>query len=331
MLEKALGLKQSLVKVMRGFGRACRGKQRVFVSLVRETERSLLTIGHDVCAVALSAQLCLETGSFSEVRKASLETKLEDALSAHQRIEKQSRLLIHGKKPPNAKIVNAYDPTIAPIKKGKSNCPCQFGKKPGIIAEMATGFILGLHVPEGNPDDAAYVLPLVDRVTKALEQPLGKAHDTRPTIRSVAGDLGVNNKALRSTLNSRGILTVGIPQNIEPIPCEPTPSMLKEALENKAFKGECTKTQVEIAYACGYSRPFVEGIIETLSHRGGTRIKYKGHRGAIIQIGMAVMANNAATLVRIGQNRITKRAQMFRQMFRIKPPKPKTDNAFLKQ
>lgn len=313
---------------MRSFGRACRGKQRVFVSLVRETERKLLDIGHDVASVALSAQLCLETGSFSEVQKASLERQLHDALSAHQRIEKQSRLLINGKKPSNAKIVNAYDPTIAPIKKGKSNCPCQFGKKPGIIAEMATGFIFGMHVPEGNPDDASYVLPLVDSVTKALEQPLDKAQDTRQTIRSVAGDLGVNNAELRETLHSRGILTVGIPQNIEPIPCEPTPSMLKEALENKALQGGCTSTQVEIAYACGYSRPFVESIIETLSHRGGTRIKYKGHRGAIIQIGMAVMANNAATLVRIGQNRITERAQKFRRMFCFKPPKPKIDNAF---
>lgn len=50
----------------------------------------------------------------------------------------------------------------APILKGKSNCPAQFGKKPGLVAEMATGFIFGLHLPVGNPEDAAYLMPLLD-------------------------------------------------------------------------------------------------------------------------------------------------------------------------
>ena len=57
-----------------------------------------------------------------------------------------------------------YDPTIAPICKGKSNCPTQFGRKPGIIAEPATGFIFAFQLPVGNPNDASYVLPLVDKV-----------------------------------------------------------------------------------------------------------------------------------------------------------------------
>jgi hypothetical protein len=44
----------------------------------------------------------------------------------------QSQRLTQGKKLGQFKIVNAYDPTIAPIIKGKSNCPAQFGRKTGI-------------------------------------------------------------------------------------------------------------------------------------------------------------------------------------------------------
>jgi hypothetical protein len=79
-----------------------------------------------------------------------------------------SRRLIHGHRLPHAKIVNPYDRTIAPIIKGKSNAPVQFGKKPGILAEMATGFIFTLHLPEGNPDDASYVPPLIASVDTAI-------------------------------------------------------------------------------------------------------------------------------------------------------------------
>ena len=60
---------------------------------------------------------------------------------------------------------------ISPLRqfcKGKSNCPSQFGKKPGIIAEIASGFTFAVHLPIGNPSDASYVLPLVDKVQHAI-------------------------------------------------------------------------------------------------------------------------------------------------------------------
>ena len=89
----------------------------------------------------------------------------------------------------HCKIVNAYDPTIAPICKGKSNCPAQFGRKPGILAEPAAGFIFALHLPVGNPSDVKYVEPLVDKVGDAIARVA-----TRPTaaIHSLAGRSGVH-------------------------------------------------------------------------------------------------------------------------------------------
>jgi len=312
---------------MRTFGRKCRGNGKVYLKLVREAEKQLLSTGLKVLPLALSAQLLLQKDTaIEEAQQARLMHTLEEALEAHRHIEKQSRQLVNGKKLDHCKIVNPYDMTIAPIKKGKSNCPTQFGKKPGIIAEVATGFIFGYHLPTGNPDDASYVMPLVKNVDAAIDLLDWKYPRRIPRIRSLSGDFGMNNPQVRDKLHTRGIATVGIPRSVEPIPKVPTPEMIKAELDTPGLKGKQSATQIKIAYACGYSRPFVEGLITTLICRGATQIKYKGHRGATIQIGMAILAGNAATLVRIKQNQPTKRAQKFRRLFQLKTPNSNKNN-----
>ena len=145
----------------------------------------------------------------------------------------QSTRLTQGKKLRHCKLVNAYDLTIAPILKGKSNCPAQFGRKPGIVSDPATGFIFANRVPEGNPSDPSYVLPLLDKVQRAIERV-----KTPPRLRvhSVAGDLGVNDKALRQALHARGILTVGIPKTIEPIQANPSPEEMRDHPQRGGLK-----------------------------------------------------------------------------------------------
>jgi hypothetical protein len=115
--------------------------------------------------------------------------QLQTALEHHQAIEAQSRKLTQGKRLPHRKIVSAYDTTVAPILKGKSNCPTQFGRKPGLLSEPTIGFIFAVHLPEGNPDDASYVEPLVDRTQAAIDR-LGAARQI--AIHSVGGDMGLN-------------------------------------------------------------------------------------------------------------------------------------------
>ena len=312
---------------MRAFGRQCRGKGKVFVKLVRNTEKRLLSVGSEVVPLAFSVQMRLQSDvSLETERKADLEDKLKAAIEAHQAIEKQSRRLVNGKALPHCKIVNAYDATIAPIKKGKSNCATQFGKKPGIIAEMGSGFIFGLYLPQGNPADASYVMPLIDKVDIAIDRLTWTHPRRRPSIRSLAGDLGINDPEVRETLHGKGISTVGIPNTIEPIPKVPTPEMIQAVLNIPILNENQNATQIKIAYACGYSRPFVESLIYGLICRGAAHIKYKGHRGAMIQTGMAIIAANAATLVRIKQNRLSKRAQKCRRWFRLKPPNLNENN-----
>ena len=298
---------------------------KVFVTLVRQTERQLLEMGEPVLTLARAAQECLHGAPpLSDEQQARLDTQLTVALETHHRIAHQSRRLTQGKALPHCKIVNAYDPTIAPICKGKSNCPAQFGRKPGIIAEPAAGFIFGLHLPAGNPGDTRYVEPLVDHVQQAIAR---VATFPRPAIRSLAGDLAFNDAALREVLHQQGILTVGIPKTVEPLPASPTPEDVLRLLNEEDWPQALTPCQVDLAYACGYSRPVVESIIASLLCRGAARVTYKGHRGAIVQTGMAVMAHNAATLVRIHEYRLSKRARQFRRRLRLRCRKVNQCNA----
>jgi hypothetical protein len=301
---------------MRRFGRQCRGQGHVFVGLVRQTERQLLERGSPIAALAQAAQQGLQRAThLAERQRERLGSHLKAAQEAQHNISKQSRQLTQGKRLSQCKIVNAYDGTIAPILKGKSNCPAQFGRKPGIISEPTAGFIFATHLPIGNPIDASDVLPLVDKVRSAIERVRGR---DKLAIHSVASDLGANDPAVRQTLHARGILTVGIPKTVELINPQPTPQEILDALNAAGLNRKRTPHQVQLACACGYSRPVVESHIATLLSRGAGQLRYKGPRGAAIQLGMAVMAYNGATVVRIRQRRLSKRAQKFRRLLRLR-------------
>jgi hypothetical protein len=314
--SQALALQQALQKVMRGFGRQCRGQGKVFVKLVRHTETQLLELDSTIAALTQEAHQALhQAPHLSASTRERLARALRAAQQAHQHISQQSRRLTQGKKLPHCKIVNAYDPTIAPIMKGKSNCPAQFGRKPGLMSEPTAGFIFAFAVPVGNPTDPSYVLPLIDQVSHAIARVPGT--QTR-SIHSVAGDLGVNDAALRQALHDRGILSVGIPKTVEPIHPEPSPAEILHLLNEAGLNRKRTPYQVQLACACGYSRPVVESHIASLLARGAGQIRYKGPQGAVVQLGMTVLAHNAAALVRIRQQRLSKRAQKFRRLLGLR-------------
>jgi hypothetical protein len=309
---------QELAKIMRRFGRQCRGQGKVFVSLVRQTETHLLTRGAPVVTLAQTAQTQVQTApELTEDQRTRWDTTLTVALATHQQVVTQSRRLTHGKPLTRCKIVNAYDATIAPICKGKSNCPTQFGRKPGLLAEPATGFVLAARLPVGNPSDVSYVLPLLDQVQAACRK---VTTHPAPTIHSLAGDLALNDPTLRETLHARGILTVGIPRTVEPLSPTPPPEAIDELLTTADLHRKRTPRQVQLACAAGYSRPVVESIIASLLSRGAGQLRYKGWHGAQVQFSMAVMAHNAATVRRIRHGRLTTRAQKFRRLLHLKSP-----------
>jgi hypothetical protein len=325
MQAQAQRLQQDLAKTMRRFGRQCRGIGKVFMTLVRQTEAHLLQMGEQVLPLARAAQAHVHGAmQLSEAQRARLDTQLTAALEAHHRIDRQSRRLPQGKALSHGKIVNAYDPTIAPICTGKSNGPAQVGRKPGIIAEPAAGFIVALQLPVGHPSDARYVEPVVDKVEQAIAR--GKRRPI-PASHSLAGDLALNDVAWREALQARGMLTGGIPRTVEPLPPSPTPEEVLRSLDESDLHHIRTPSQVHLADACGDSRPVVESLIASLLHRGAGHLTYKGHRGALIHTGMAVMAHNAATLARIHEYRLSKRGRIVRRRLRLRCRKVNQGNA----
>jgi hypothetical protein len=304
---------------MRGFGRRCRGQGRVFVTLVRQTEQQLLALGEPIKTFGLKAKEYLEqTHTLREAQRVRLTLALTTAMGHHDLIRKQSTQLTHGKQLSHCKLVNAYDLTIAPIVKGKSNCPTQFGRKPGLASEPATGFIFATLVPQGNPSDPSYVLPLLDKVQQAIAR-----SQTGPQrqIHSVAGDLGLNDAVVRQALHTRGILTVGSPKTVEPIKTNPSAQDVFNILTEAGLPRKRTPYQVHLACVSGYSRPVVESHIASLLARGAGHLRYKGLEGAVLQQGMTVMAHNGAVIVRIRQQQLAKRAQKFRRLLGLKLPK----------
>jgi hypothetical protein len=304
---------------MRCFGRQCRGQGHVFVKLVRQTEQKLLELGEPMTALGQQAQHLLDQATtLSVAQRKRIAEAFNAALSSHAHIRKQSKQLTQGQKLRHCKLVNAYDLTIAPILKGKSNCPAQFGRKPGIASDPATGFIFANRVPEGNPSDPSYVLPLLAQVQRALER-VKPPHRLR--VHSVAGDLGINDETLRQALHAQGILTVGIPKTIEPITANPSPKEIHDILDTAGLHRQRTPHQVQLACACGYSRPVVESHIASVLARGAGHVRYKGHPGAVMHLGMTTMAHNGAVVVRIRQQRLSKRAQKFRRLLGLRQRK----------
>jgi hypothetical protein len=288
----------------------------VLVTLVRHTETPRWARGRQVRPLARAVQQRWHRmPQLSEDQRARLDTQLTAALAAHQRIEHPCRRLTQGQVWPHGNMVNAYDPTMAPIGQGHSHGPAPFGRKPGLVAEPAAGFIFARHLPVGHPRDASDVPPLVDNVAQAIAR--GRTRPT-PAIHSLAGDRALHDVSWRQAWQERGILPVGIPNTVDPLPSSPTPEDVLQILDEADLHPRRTPSQVPLACACGYSRPVVERITASLRHRGAARLTDNGHRGAIVHTGMAVMAHHAATLVRIHAYRLSKRARMFRRRLRLR-------------
>ena len=201
---------------MRRFGRQCRGQGKIFVKLVRQTETQLLELGSSIAALAQEAHQALQKAPhLSAARRERFASARRTAREAHQQISPQSRRLTQGKKLPHCKIVNAYDPTIAPMMKGKSNCPAQCGRKPGLMSEPTAGFIFATAVPVGNPSDASDVLPLLDKVQHAIARVSGPK---TPSIHSVAGDLGSMTQPCARRSTPEGFSVSGSPRRWPVVP-----------------------------------------------------------------------------------------------------------------
>ena len=71
--RQAHSLHQEITKVMRGFGRQCRGHGHVFVKLVRHTAQQLLELGQPITTLGQQAQqLLTQATALSEATRKRL-------------------------------------------------------------------------------------------------------------------------------------------------------------------------------------------------------------------------------------------------------------------
>jgi hypothetical protein len=105
---------------------------------------------------------------------------------------------------------------------------------------------------------------------------------------------------------------------VEPLHPQPTPAAILDILTAAGLHRKRTPHQVQLAGAGGYSRPVVKSHIARVLARGAGQIRYKGSQGAVGQWGMTMRAHNAAAVVRIRQQRLSKRAQKFRRLLGLR-------------
>jgi hypothetical protein len=78
---------------------------------------------------------------------------------------------------------------------------------------------------------------------------------------------------------SEGCSRGGIPQSVKPIAPNPSAEEVGALLTEAGLHRKRTPYQVQLAWACGYSRPVVESPIASLLARGAGQGRYKGHPG----------------------------------------------------
>src|SRR4030095_3556058 len=142
---------------------------KIFVKLGRQTEPQRLERGSAIAALAQEApQARQQAPHLSAATRERWARALRTAQAAQPQIRPPSPRLTQGKKLPHCQSGKAYDPTMAPIMKGQSNCPAPLGRTPGRISEPTAGFLLATAVPVGNPSDPRYGWALLDKVPHAI-------------------------------------------------------------------------------------------------------------------------------------------------------------------
>lgn len=316
LANQAHSLQQELTNVLRGVGRHCRGHGHVFVNLVRPTAQALLELGAPRPGRGQHAQqLLAQATGRSAATRARVAEVCNAAMRRQAHIRQPSPWLTHGQQRRHGQRVNPDDLPIAPLLNGTSHCPAPFGRTPGLVSDPAPGVRCANQVPAGNPKDSSSVLPLLAKVQRAIER---AKTPQRLRVHSVAGDLGINDKALRQALHERGRLTGGIPKTMAPIQAPPSPEEGLDLLNEAGFNRQCTPPQVRLACACGDRRPVVESHSASLLSRGAGPVRYPGHPGAVRQRGMTAMAHNGAVVVRIRPQRLSKRAHKFRRLLGLR-------------
>lgn len=119
-----------------------------------------------------------------------------------QIIRQTTRRVIHGEAvPAREKLVSLFEPHTAIIRKGKAGKPVEFGRVLW-LAETEGGIITQARILDGNPDDAAELLPSLDQHIQQFGKP--------PKL--LAGDGKLATPSNEQTAQERGVQQVVLPR-----------------------------------------------------------------------------------------------------------------------
>ena len=125
--------------------------------------------------------------------------RLEETTSVTRRLLDQTDQRLAGNRVISDRLVALSDPDARPIRKGKPGRPTEFGYTV-LLGECERGFIATYQTHQGNPPDAAQLLPAVQQVMAVTGRPPG----------TVAGDRGFGTAANDQALAELGVARVGL-------------------------------------------------------------------------------------------------------------------------
>jgi IS5 family transposase len=182
-----------------------------------------------------------------------------------QVIQQTTRRVLHDEQvAASEKLVSLFEPHTAIIRKGKAGKPVEFGRVLW-LGEVEGGIITQARVLEGNPDDAAQLIPSLDTHIEQFAHP--------PKL--LAGDGKLATPTNEQTAQQRGVKQVVLPR-----PGRKTPARRAHEQQRWFRKGRDW-------------RAGIEGRISGLKRRHGLRrCRYHGDEGMARWVGWGVLAHD---------------------------------------
>jgi IS5 family transposase len=138
-------------------------------------------------------------------RLGRLVDELEETIAATGRLLTQTDQRLAGNRVIPDRLVSLSDPDARPIRKGKPRHPTQFGYSL-LLTEDERGFIADHQLQQGNPPDAAQLVPAVQRVIAVTGWPPA----------TVVADRGFGTAANDQAVEALGVKRVGLQRNGTP-------------------------------------------------------------------------------------------------------------------
>jgi IS5 family transposase len=198
--------------------------------------------------------------------------RLDDLVPlVEQVIQQTTRRVLQGETvPASEKVVSLFEPHTAMLRKGKPGKPVEFGRMLW-LDEVDGGIITRYQVLDGNPDEAAQVVPSVDAHIQRFGHP--------PEL--VAGDRG-----LQSASNERDLALRKIPQIVLPKPGKKSAKRIAHERQDWFVAGRNW-------------RAGIEGRISGLKRRHKlNRCRYHGDAGMQRWVGLGLLAHNLRVIAR---------------------------------